>query len=227
MFSKLQFLQKDLSAYLFFLGYKLKKILSFKVSFYSQALFMIVNNCFLLLAWWLLFQNFGNVNGYSFKEIIFIQGYIALWYALVMILFEGLLDFGGRLACSQAFERGDFLLTDLADRQHAGARSLAIEVDGAGAALPQPTSKLGAIEFELVVQHIQQRGVGVGLDRTPLAVDGQLVLGHGGVSSWLKKWPASRRARLAQSAVMPAVLMTLDQYSVSRLTSASSASGGR
>lgn len=94
MFLKFKLLKQDLLAYFWFSSFKLKKILSFKTSFYLQAGFMFINNIFLIFAWWLLFQNFGNINGYSFRDIIFIHGFLSLWYAILLILFEGVLSLG-------------------------------------------------------------------------------------------------------------------------------------
>src|SRR5579863_370431 len=48
---------------------------------------------------------------------------------------------------------------------------LAVEMHGAGAALAEPTAEMRVVEAEVVAQHVEQRRVGIGLDRAVGAVD--------------------------------------------------------
>src|SRR6185503_11417021 len=75
----------------------------------------------------------------------------------------------------QAFDR-DYLVGGLhvAHRQGAGAHDLAVEVHGAGAALRDAASVLGARQPDLLADHPEQRRVGLHLHVTDLAVDVQL-----------------------------------------------------
>lgn len=79
----------DLRAFWLFTILKLKKIWSFKANLISQITGMFINNLFLILMWWLLFARFGSINGYSFKEIILIYGFSALFYAFFYLFFGG------------------------------------------------------------------------------------------------------------------------------------------
>ena len=73
----------------------------------------------------------------------------------------------------QAFERAHLAIAQRGDRHEAGEDRLAVEQDGAGAALAQPAAELGAVECQLVAQHVEQRRVGIDIDLVGLAVDGE------------------------------------------------------
>ena len=70
------------------------------------------------------------------------------------------------------------LFSSRADRRDAGAHRLAVDQHRAGAALRQPAAELGAVELEIVAQHVEQRRVGLGRNRAAHAVDFQAD-GHG------------------------------------------------
>src|SRR5262245_388673 len=72
---------------------------------------------------------------------------------------------------AEPFDGGDLARRYRADRGDAGARCLAVDQHGAGAALRQSTAELGAVELEIVAQHVEQRRVGLGRDRAAHAVD--------------------------------------------------------
>src|SRR2546429_6660837 len=78
----------------------------------------------------------------------------------------------------QAFDRGDALVGDRGDGQHAGARGHAVQMHGAGAALRDAAAELGAREAERVAQHPEERRVGCDVDGFALAVDGEADRGH-------------------------------------------------
>ena len=65
---------------------------------------------------------------------------------------------------AQALDRDDLAAGCALDRQLAGARRDAVDVHGAGAALGDAAAVLGADQAELVAQHPEQRGVGLGVD---------------------------------------------------------------
>src|SRR5262249_29661698 len=67
-------------------------------------------------------------------------------------------------------------------RRHAGAHRLAVDVHGAGAALRQPAAEMRVVERELVAQRVEQRHVGIGIDRVDLAVHVEGHSGHGCMS---------------------------------------------
>src|SRR5262245_10843896 len=72
---------------------------------------------------------------------------------------------------AETFAGGDLARRDRADRGDAGARGLAVDQHGAGAALRQSAAELGAVELEIVAQHVEQRRVGLGRNRAAHAVD--------------------------------------------------------
>ena len=73
---------KSWNAYWLFTGLKFKKVLQFPASLIAQAVAMILNNLGFMAAWGLLFARFGNINGYTIWEIVLIQGYVAVFYAI-------------------------------------------------------------------------------------------------------------------------------------------------
>ena len=80
---------KEIKAWWLFTLLKLRKMWSFKANLISQAVGMIINNIAFLGVWWLLLKRFGNVNGYGMDEIVLIQGYVAIVYAIFYLLLAG------------------------------------------------------------------------------------------------------------------------------------------
>src|SRR5271170_2350469 len=83
----------------------------------------------------------------------------------------GFLDLGAGLGSADAFDRGDLSATDRTDRQQARAHRLTVEMDGAGAALGDAATKLGAGHAEHIAKHPQERRVGGHVDGARLAVN--------------------------------------------------------
>lgn len=81
----------NLKTFILFSRLKIKKMLLFKANLISQAVGMILNNMAFLLIWWLLLQRFGSINGYTFKEIILIEGFVAIFYAFFYLFFGGVM----------------------------------------------------------------------------------------------------------------------------------------
>ena len=79
----------NLEVWWLFTKLKLKKMWMFKANLISQSIGMIINNIAFLGIWWLLLKRFGSINGYSFREIILIQGYVGIVYAFFYLLFAG------------------------------------------------------------------------------------------------------------------------------------------
>src|SRR5690554_7709035 len=48
----------------------LASAMEYRFSFWSQVLFMVLNNVFLLFFWWIFFANFQAVQGWGFKDIL-------------------------------------------------------------------------------------------------------------------------------------------------------------
>src|SRR3989441_3249913 len=85
---------------------------------------------------------------------------------------------GVRAVLGQAFDRRDALAGHGRHRQHTGAGSDAVQVDGAGAALGDAAAELGTGETEGVTQHPEERRVGRDVDRFAFTVDGETDGGH-------------------------------------------------
>ena len=77
------------------------------------------------------------------------------------------------VARAEAFERQDLTPDAARDRDDAGARRDAVDEHGAGAAFAEPAAVFRSVQFEIVAQHIKQRGVGSGADVMDPAVDFQ------------------------------------------------------
>jgi ABC-2 type transport system permease protein len=84
-------LSLNLKTFMLFSKLKIKRMLMFKANLISQTIGMILNNLAFLLIWRLLFQRFGSINGYSMKEIVLIEGFVAIFYAFFYLLFGGVM----------------------------------------------------------------------------------------------------------------------------------------
>lgn len=60
-----------------------------RVSFIMQVIGMMVNNITFVVIWLLFFQAFGNINGWSGKEVIALQGFLAIAYGFTFTFFSG------------------------------------------------------------------------------------------------------------------------------------------
>lgn len=60
-----------------------------RVSFIMQVAGMMLNNTSLLIIWIFFFNAFGNINGWSGKEVIALQGFVAMSYGITFSLFSG------------------------------------------------------------------------------------------------------------------------------------------
>jgi nicotinate dehydrogenase subunit A len=88
-----------------------------------------------------------------------------------LLVVEGLLQRAHAGDRAEALDRAHRPVADRRQRRHAREHRLAIELNGAGAALAQSAAVLGAIEPEIVAQDIEQRGIGGGVDGVRRAVD--------------------------------------------------------
>src|SRR5262249_52885486 len=73
----------------------------------------------------------------------------------------------------QALDSGDLLALSRADGKRAGTDRLAVDVDGAGAALRDAAAILGAGQADLLADRPQQRGIRLHVDIMCLSVDSQ------------------------------------------------------
>src|SRR4029453_8294073 len=89
-----------------------------------------------------------------------------------LVVQEGLLQRMELPPLLQALHRGDRLAGQRRRLEEARARGLAVEEDGAGAALALAAAVFGPGEVEVLAQHAQERALGVGFDAATDAVDG-------------------------------------------------------
>ena len=109
-----------------------------------------------------------------------------------LFLDEGLLQFARVLFITQTFECCDFLPHNSANRSDAGANSLSINDDCAGAALRQTTAIFGTIEFQIITQSVEQGHVISYIELMRTAI--YLECGHRGLGAFPYQL-ASRAAR--------------------------------
>src|SRR3569833_1005053 len=92
---------------------------------------------------------------------------------------KGLLQLVRLAAFHQAFQRGDFAVADRRHRQKAGERRASVDMDHAGAALPESAAEARAMQPQIVPKDVKQRRRGIGdIDLLRLAIDIQRDL-HG------------------------------------------------
>src|SRR5262245_8457300 len=99
-----------------------------------------------------------------------------------LLLDIGLLQRMRLLGRAEAGERDDLGSADCRNRRDAGADRLPVEMHGAGAALRKAAAEMRIVEAEVVAQRIEQRHIGIGVDRVDLAVDVEVYASHGGMS---------------------------------------------
>jgi len=75
------------------------------------------------------------------------------------------------VALGEAFNRSDLFLGDIGDTRDAGATGLAIDQDGASAALAFAAAVLAPGQIEMVAQHEEQAGVGIRVGGIDAPVD--------------------------------------------------------
>lgn len=68
----------------------LKGIMEYRTAFFMQVFGMMINNIGLIAVWFLFFNIFEDVNGWEFKEMIGLQGFVALVYGMVLSVGNGL-----------------------------------------------------------------------------------------------------------------------------------------
>lgn len=89
-----QQIQKNITAYKYLNTLRFKKLLTFRTSLIIQVLGMVLNNLFFFAIWYLLLNKFGNINGYTLTDFLFIQGYLVFIYAISNWLYGNLQKIG-------------------------------------------------------------------------------------------------------------------------------------
>jgi len=91
-----------------------------------------------------------------------------------LLVDEGLLQRVQFAWRAEAFDRRDLASRYRADRRDAGTDRLAIDQHRASAALRQAAAEFGAVELEVVAQHVEQRRVRLSGNRTAHPIDCQV-----------------------------------------------------
>lgn len=65
----------------------LASAMEYRVSFLTQAVGMAINDVFFLFFWWMVFQQAGNLGGYSFRDVMSIWALSASTFGLLHIVF--------------------------------------------------------------------------------------------------------------------------------------------
>ena len=71
--------------------YNLLSSFEYKKSFFTQIIFMIINNAFFLIYWLTVFNvNNNEINGFAFKDILYLWSISPISYGIANLLFGGL-----------------------------------------------------------------------------------------------------------------------------------------
>ncbi len=65
----------------------LSSAMEYRVSFFTQAVGMAINDVFFLFFWWMVFQQTNNLGGYQFKDVMSIWALSAATFGLLHIVF--------------------------------------------------------------------------------------------------------------------------------------------
>lgn len=85
-------IQYALKVYLSSWKLQLRAAAALRGAFWTQIIGMAINNAALIGAWLFLFHQFGNINGWSMKELIGLQGVVMVVFGVVMLASYGILD---------------------------------------------------------------------------------------------------------------------------------------
>lgn len=78
----MNYLVKNLKAFVLFTNLKFKRVIAFKTNLFVQTIGMVINNVASFSVWWLLLQRFGSINGYGLIDIFLIQGFGSMFHGL-------------------------------------------------------------------------------------------------------------------------------------------------
>ncbi len=72
--------------------YALQREMLNKITFFSNIIFMIINNACFIVQWIILYSLKENVGGYSFKQVLLLWGMAALGYGISRFFFKEAFD---------------------------------------------------------------------------------------------------------------------------------------
>lgn len=79
----------------------MKIALAYKSSFLIQVIGMFLNNLSFLIVWYFVFRKFGDINGWTFKEMFGLQGVVALAYGFSIALTYGIRNISKNITYGQ------------------------------------------------------------------------------------------------------------------------------
>src|SRR5262245_48288652 len=76
------------------LGWEMTKLsvlsaMEYRTSFLIQVIVMAVNNTAFLILWYIFFQKFPVINGWTFQDTVLLEALVAVNFSLVMIFGRG------------------------------------------------------------------------------------------------------------------------------------------
>jgi len=95
-----------------------------------------------------------------------------------LLIDEGLLNFVHLLGRAQAFERSNRFILHGAHRSDTGADGIAVHDDRACAALSETAAEFRPVQPEIVTESVEQRHIGLGLDRLIFAIHAERYFCH-------------------------------------------------
>src|SRR5690242_6768645 len=95
-----------------------------------------------------------------------------------LLIDEGLLNFVHLLGRAQAFERSNRFILHRAHRSDTGADGIAVHDDRACAALSETAAEFRPVQPEIVTESVEQRHIGLGLDRLIFAIHAERYFCH-------------------------------------------------
>ncbi len=66
-----------------------RQMMSLKISFALRVLFMIMNNLIMLFGWFVVFNTFKIINGWTFPDFMFMSGLIVISFSIWSVFFRG------------------------------------------------------------------------------------------------------------------------------------------
>jgi ABC-2 type transport system permease protein len=70
--------------------FNIKSVLEYKSVFLIQVIGMMINNTGFIAVWFFFFKIFDSINGWGFKEMIGLNGFVALIYGITLALGNGI-----------------------------------------------------------------------------------------------------------------------------------------
>jgi len=67
--------------------FNLKSAMEYRVNFFIQVIFMILNDVIWIIFWFVLLRSFGTINGWDLFDVLFLLGFVTLCFGLMATVF--------------------------------------------------------------------------------------------------------------------------------------------